>query len=111
MSTASSARQALVFWREMHRLGDERAEQYRRPRRRYHDAVRRLVRDGQASGAFATRPRPPTPSRSRSSASSTSCRSGTAPGGRKRPAQLAAELADFVLAGLAVPAHEKDVSR
>ncbi len=33
-STARSARQALVFWREMHRLGDDRAEQYRRQRRR-----------------------------------------------------------------------------
>ena len=110
VSTAGSARQALVFWREMHRLGDERAEQYRRRRRRYHDAVRRLVRDGQASGAFDP---------AASADTVTFAIFGFVnelpvwyrAGGRKRPAQLATELPDFVLAGLAVPTHEKDVTR
>jgi AcrR family transcriptional regulator len=100
-STAASARPALVFWREMNRLGDERTDEYRRARRRYHDAVRRLIRDAQATGEFA----------------------GVAgadtvtftifgfvnelplwykPGGRKRAAQLGTELADLVLAALEV---------
>lgn len=98
-STAASARQALVFWREMHRLEDDRAQQYRRARRRYHDTVRRVVRDGQAAGEFAA-------------VASADTVAFTIfgmvnelplwyrPTGRKRPAQLATELADFVLAGL-----------
>lgn len=101
-STARSARQALVFWREMHRLDDARTGQYRRDRRRYHDTVRRLIRDGQAAGEFTTVASADTvaftifgmvnelPLWFRST-------------GRKRPAQIATELADFVLAGLAPP--------
>lgn len=98
-STAASARPALVFWREMHRLGDERTAQYRRQRRRYHDAVRKLISDGQASSEFATVASADTvtftifgyvnelPLWYRST-------------GRQRPAQLASELADLVLAAL-----------
>lgn len=99
VSTAASARPALVFWREISRLGDERTAQYRRQRRRYHDAVRKLVRDGQASGHF---------SRVASADTVTYTIFGVVnelpvwfkPGGRTKPAQFAAELADFVLAGL-----------
>jgi AcrR family transcriptional regulator len=103
VSTAASARPALVFWREMNRLGDQRTEQYRRARRRYHDAVRRLVRDAQATGQF-------------SSVASADTVTFTIfgfvnelplwyrPTGRKRPAQLATELADLVLAALEVRA-------
>jgi AcrR family transcriptional regulator len=98
-STAESAQRALVFWRELHRLGDERTAQYRRARRRYHDAVQRLIRDGQASGEFAAVASPEVV---------TFTVFGVInelplwyrPTGRKRPAQIAAELADFVLAGL-----------
>ena len=98
-TTAASARPALVFWREMHRLGDERTAAYRRARRRYHDTVRRLIRDAQAAGAFA-------------SVASADTVTFTIfgyvnelplwyrPSGRKRPAQLAGELADLVLAAL-----------
>jgi AcrR family transcriptional regulator len=98
-TTAASARPALVFWREMHRLGDERTAEYRRARRRYHDTVRRLIRDAQAAGAFA-------------SVASADTVTFTIfgyvnelplwyrPAGRQRPAQLAAELADLVLAAL-----------
>jgi AcrR family transcriptional regulator len=100
-STAASTRQALVFWREMHKLGDERTEQYRRDRRRYHDTVRRLVRDGQESGEFAT---------VASADTITFTIFGVVnelplwfrPNGRKQAAQLAGEIADFVLAGLEV---------
>lgn len=103
ITTAASARPALVFWREMSRLGDERTAQYRRSRRRYHDAVRKLVRDGQASGAFGA---------VASADTVTFTIFGFVnelplwykPNGRKRPAQLATELADLVLAALGVPA-------
>jgi AcrR family transcriptional regulator len=100
-STAASSRQALVFWREAHKLGDERTAQYRRQRRRYHDTVKRLVRDGQTAGEFAAVAAPDTV---------TFTIFGVVnelpvwyrPSGRTRPAQLAAEIADFVLAGLEV---------
>ncbi|HEV7204458.1 MAG TPA: TetR/AcrR family transcriptional regulator [Jatrophihabitans sp.] len=102
-STAASARQALVFGREMHRLGDERTEQYRRERRRYHDTVKQLIADGQASGEFA-------PVASADTVTFTifgvvnELPLWYSPDGRKRPAELGDELADFVLAGLAPPA-------
>jgi AcrR family transcriptional regulator len=98
-TTAASARPALVFWREMNRLGDERTAQYRRARRRYHDTVRRLIRDAQTSGEFA-------------SVAGADIVTFTIfgfvnelplwykPAGRQRPAQLADELADLVLAAL-----------
>jgi AcrR family transcriptional regulator len=100
-STAASARQALVFWREQHKLGDERTEQYRKARRRYHDTVARLIRDAQAAGAFAAVASPETV---------TFTIFGVInelplwyrPHGRKRPAQIGTELADFVLAALEV---------
>ncbi len=100
-TTAASARPALVFWREMHRLGDERTAQYRRDRRRYHDAVRKLVRDGQASGAFL-------PVAGADTVTFTifgyvnELPLWYRPTGRERPAQLATELADLVLAALEV---------
>jgi AcrR family transcriptional regulator len=100
-STAASAQQALVFWREQHKLGDDRTEQYRRARRRYHDTVARLIRDGQASGAFA-------PVASPEMVTFTifgvinELPLWYRPHGRKRPAQIGTELADFVLAALAV---------
>ncbi|MDT4983776.1 MAG: hypothetical protein QOF95_1266 [Pseudonocardiales bacterium] len=102
-STAASAQQALVFWREQHKLGDERTVQYRRARRRYHDTVTKLIRDGQSAGSFAAVASPEMV---------TFTIFGVInelplwyrPQGRKRPAQIATELADFVLAALAVPA-------
>jgi AcrR family transcriptional regulator len=100
-TTAASARPALVFWREMNRLGDERTEAYRRARRRYHDAVRRLIRDAQAAGQFA-------PVASADTVTFTifgfvnELPLWYRPNGRKRPAQLATELADLVLAALEV---------
>jgi AcrR family transcriptional regulator len=100
-STAASAQRALVFWRELNRLGDERTTEYRRARRRYHDTVAKLVRDAQVAGVFAEVASPETV---------TFTIFGVInelplwyrPQGRKRPVQIAAELADFVLAGLGV---------
>jgi len=100
-STAASAQQALVFWREQHKLGDERTEQYRRARRRYHDTVTRLIREAQTAGSFAAVASPEMV---------TFTIFGVInelplwyrPQGRKRPAQIASELADLVLAALEV---------
>lgn len=100
-STAASSRQALVFWREMNRLDDERTGEYRRARRRYHDAVVDLVRAGQAAGEFSSIASPETV---------TFTIFGVInelplwyrPDGPKPAAQIAAELADFVLAALEV---------
>jgi AcrR family transcriptional regulator len=100
-TTAASVRPALVFWREMHKLGDARTAEYRRARRRYHDAVRRLIRDAQAAGDFAT---------VASADTVTFTIFGFVnelplwyrPAGRKRPAELGTELADLVLTALGV---------
>lgn len=99
-STATSAQQALVFGREQHRLGDERTEQYRRARRRYHDTVARVIAHAQQAGTFAAVASPEIV---------TFTIFGVInelpvwyrPDGRKRPAQIATELADLVLAALA----------
>ena len=99
VSTAASAQRALVFWRELHRLGDEHTTEYRTARRRYHDGMRRLIAKGQTSGAF---------SKVASADTVTFTIFGVVnelplwyrPSGRKKPEQIATELADFVLAGL-----------
>jgi AcrR family transcriptional regulator len=98
-STAASAQQAMVFWRELHRLGDEHTAAYRTARRRYHDAVRKVIRTGQATGEFA---------QVASADTITFTIFGVInelplwfrPSGRKKPTQIATEIADFVLAGL-----------
>lgn len=100
-STAASSRQALVFWREMNRLDDERTGEYRRARRRYHDAVVDLVRAAQAAGVFSSVASPETV---------TFTIFGVInelplwfrPNGPKSAAQIAGEVADFVLAALEV---------
>jgi len=101
VSTAGSAQQAVVFWRELHHLPDDQTAVYRRARRRYHDAVRKLIADGQKAGEFGT---------AGSAETVTFTIFGVInelplwyrPNGRQRPAQIAAELADFVLTGLEV---------
>jgi Tetracyclin repressor-like, C-terminal domain len=92
-----------VFWREMNRLGDERTAEYRRARRRYHDAVRTLIRQAQAAGHFG---------QVASADTVTFTIFGFVnelplwyrPNGRKRPKQLGTELADLILSSLGV--HE-----
>jgi len=53
-TTAASARRAQVFASERNKLAGRRAADFRRARRRYHDAVRSLIRSAQQHGAFAT---------------------------------------------------------
>ncbi len=99
VTTAQSAKPALVFWREMNKLSDERTAEYRRQRRRYDTAMRQLISDGQRTGVF---------SRVASAQLVTYTIFGVVnelplwyqPRGRMRPAQIATELADLVLAAL-----------
>jgi AcrR family transcriptional regulator len=98
-STAASAQQALVFWHEQHRLGGPRTAEYRAARRRYHDAVKKLIRTAQDSGEFADVASPEMV---------TFTIFGVInelplwyrPHGKARPAQIAAELTAIVLAAL-----------
>lgn len=100
-STAASAQRAIVFWREQHRLGDEHAAACRAARRRYHDAVRKVIRTGQAAGEFA---------HVASADTITFTIFGVInelplwfrPSGHKKATQIATEIADFVLAGLEI---------
>lgn len=100
-TTAAKAQRALVFWRELNKLGDERTAEYRRARRRYHDTVQRLIADAQAAGEFRAVASPEVV---------TFTIFGVInelplwyrPSGRKQPAQIAAELSDLVLAALEV---------
>jgi len=98
-TTAANAPRALVFTRELSKLGDERTAKIRRDRRRYHEAVAGLVRGAQTEGRF----------RSIASADTiTFTIFGMInelplwyrPGGRKSARQIGTELADFVLAAL-----------
>lgn len=101
VSTAGSAQQAVVFWRELHHLADEHTDGYRKARRRYHDAVRKLVAEGQKAGEFGT---------AASAETVTFTVFGVInelplwyrPTGRQRPTQIAEELSAFVLTGLEV---------
>jgi AcrR family transcriptional regulator len=102
VTTAASAEQALVSFREISRLDGERGALLRTARRRYHDAMIELVSRGQAVGTFSTVASPETitftifgvinelPLWYRA-------------GGRKRPDQIATELADLILAALRPP--------
>jgi len=98
-TTAARAREARVFGREVHRLDDERAEQCRLARRRYHDTVIRLIARAQATGEFA-------PVASAETITFTifgminELPVWYRPNGRKRPHQIGTELAEFVLAAL-----------
>jgi AcrR family transcriptional regulator len=101
VSTAESAQRAMVFWRESHRLDDEHTAAYRAARRRYHDAMRKLIRSAQTSGEFA-------PVASADTITFTifgvinELPLWYRPTGRKGPNQIATEIADFVLAGLEI---------
>jgi AcrR family transcriptional regulator len=99
-TTAAAAAEAKVFARESHRLGDANQARVRAARRSIHDALIELIRSGQASGEFRPVASPEMvtftvfgvinelPVWYRSD-------------GPKRPAELAAELADLILAALA----------
>lgn len=99
VTTTANAQRALISVRELHKLGDERIAELRHARRRYHEAVVALVREAQRSGEFGD-------------VASAEMVTFTIFGvinelplwyrrnGRKRPARIATELADFILAAL-----------
>jgi AcrR family transcriptional regulator len=101
-TTAARAGEAKVFQRESHRLGDANQARVRAARRAIHDAVTELVRTAQATGEFAP-------------VASPEMVTITVFGvinelpvwyradGPKRPAELAAELSDLILAALLPP--------
>jgi AcrR family transcriptional regulator len=98
-TTAASAREALVFSRELSQLGNRRIVQMRSKRRRYHEGIARLVREAQERGQFSD---------TVSAEIVTSTIFGVVneiprwyrPNGRMRPEQIATEIANLVLAGL-----------
>jgi AcrR family transcriptional regulator len=108
-TTAARLAEASVFAREMHRLAQEPMAALRAERRRYHEAVRGLVARGQEDGTFAS---------NASAETVTLVVFGIVnqlpqwyrPDGPRSPREIADELADFVLAGLAsAPAsHRKE---
>jgi AcrR family transcriptional regulator len=99
VTTAAHVSEAAVFGREMHKLAGERMAELRADRRRYHEAFRDLVAEGQRTGQFGT---------AASAETVTLMVFGIVnqlpqwyrPDGPTTPAQLSAEIATFVLAAL-----------
>jgi AcrR family transcriptional regulator len=99
LTTAEHARAASVFSREVARVDQQRWLVLQADGRRYQDLVRGLVRDAQKSGQFTTVASPEVVGWTIFGLS-TSLPTWYRPDGPKKPGQIAAELADLVLAGL-----------
>jgi AcrR family transcriptional regulator len=99
VTTAAHLVEAAVFGREMHKLAGERMAELRAARRRYHEAFRDLVAQGQHTGLFGG---------AASAETVTLMVFGIVnqlpqwyrPEGPTSPNQLADEIATFVLKGL-----------
>jgi len=102
-TTAASARRAQVFASERNKLAGERAADFRRARRRYHDAVKELIRSAQQDGTFAAVASAETVTFSVFGVINELPLWYRADGG-KSPTELGTELADFFLAALVVRA-------
>jgi AcrR family transcriptional regulator len=98
-TTAVSAREALVFSRELSQLGNRRIVQMRSQRRRYQNAVIKLVDDAQQRGQFSSVASPETIAFTIFGVVNEMPR-WYRPAGRMRPEQIGTEIADLVLAGL-----------
>ncbi|WP_240487392.1 TetR/AcrR family transcriptional regulator [Actinomadura flavalba] len=99
LSTAEHIDEAKVFGREMHRLDDARMHAVRADRRRYHVTFRALVEAGQRDGAFADG----TPAETVTIVALAMVNQMTSwyrADGPKPAAELAGEVAGFVLAAL-----------
>jgi AcrR family transcriptional regulator len=98
-STAGYIDEVKVWVREMHKLDDQRMDAVRAERRRYHVAFRTVIEDAQRDGVFST---------VASAGTVTFIVFGVInemplwyqAGGPKSPAEIAAEVSAFVLAGL-----------
>jgi AcrR family transcriptional regulator len=98
-TTAGSVREALVFSRELSQLGNRRIVQMRSQRRRYQNAVIKLVDDAQQRGQFSALASPETVAFTIFGVVNEMPR-WYRPAGRTRPEQIGTEIADLVLAGL-----------
>jgi AcrR family transcriptional regulator len=98
-TTAASAREALVFSRELSQLGNSRIVQMRSQRRKYHNAMIELVREAQERGQFSSVASPEIVTFTIFGVINEMPR-WYRPAGRMRPEQIAAEITDLVLAGL-----------
>lgn len=98
-TTAGSVREALVFSRELSQLGNRRIVQMRSQRRRYQNAVIKLVDDAQQRGQFSPVASPETIAFTIFGVVNEMPR-WYRPTGRMRPEQIGTEIADLVLAGL-----------
>lgn len=98
-TTAGSVREALVFSRELSQLGNRRIVQMRSQRRRYQNAVIKLVDDAQLRGQFSAVASPETIAFTIFGVVNEMPR-WYRPTGRMRPEQIGTEIADLVLAGL-----------
>jgi AcrR family transcriptional regulator len=105
-TTADSAREALVFSRELSQLGNSRIMQMRSQRRKYHNALIKLVREAQERGQFSPVASPEIVTFTIFGVINEMPR-WYRPAGRMRPEQIATEIADLVLAGL--HAEETDI--
>ncbi len=102
VTTATHARAAAVFSREVSRVDQQRWQVLQADWRRYQDAVRSLVRDAQRTGAFAQTASPEVVCWTVFGLTTT-LPSWYRPDGAKKPLDIAGELADLVLAGLTAP--------
>ncbi|MFR9673971.1 TetR/AcrR family transcriptional regulator [Streptomyces sp. TR06-5] len=55
VTTIDNLDDAMIFFRSMHHLSEEKQKQVRAERRRYHEQFRALVEEGRHSGVFSTR--------------------------------------------------------
>jgi AcrR family transcriptional regulator len=107
VSTAASAKAAAVFTREVSRLDPVRFKELQSDWRRYQDTVRALIRRAQADGVFATAASPEIISWAIFGVT-TSLHTWYRPDGPKSAKDIARELADLVLAGLAPEARSPE---
>jgi AcrR family transcriptional regulator len=98
-TTAASAREALVFSRELSQLGNHRIVQMRGRRQKYYNAMIKLVREAQERGQFSAVASPEIITFTVFGVINEMPR-WYRPAGRMRPEQIASEIADLVLAGL-----------
>ena len=99
VSTAERVDETAVFVRELHRLGEDRMTEFRAERRRYHETFRAVIEKGQADGDFSSAVPADTVVRIALGVGN-QLPMWYRPDGAQPPAELAGEIADFVLAGL-----------
>ncbi|MFC0434985.1 TetR/AcrR family transcriptional regulator [Kutzneria buriramensis] len=100
VTTAARIDETAVFVREMHKLDSERMAAFRADRRRYQKTFRDVIAKAQAAGEFSSAV-PADTAVLIALGVVNQLPTWYRPDGPKSPEQLGAEIADFVLAGLA----------